>query len=159
MIRHAIGYWASDWSWGLLLLTGCVVLHTIGLGAVELGFERALASRFNRHGLVHSNILLASVVLSVALLHSIDVGIFAFAYVYVDAIATPVDAIRFSLGAMTTFGADGISLADEWKLLGGIEAMAGMLLFGVSTAFLFSVLNRLFSKRAETRRRKRSAGA
>jgi len=36
---------------------------------------------------------------------------------------------------MTTSGAGRISLLDKWKLLGGKESMAGMLLFGVSTAF------------------------
>ena len=152
MLRDEIGFWTSDWFWGLLLLTGSVVLHTIGLQAIEFGFERALSSKLNRHGHVHANILLASVVSGVALLHSIESGIWALAYVIIGALPAPVDAIRFSLGAMTTSGADGISLSDKWKLLGGIEAMAGVLLFGVSTAFLFGILSRLSSARREGRR-------
>jgi hypothetical protein len=75
----------------------------------------------------------------------------AFAYVALGALPVTVDAIRFSLGAMTTSGADGINLLDKWKLLGGIESMAGMLLFGVSTAFLFGILSRLSSARREGR--------
>jgi len=152
MLRDEIGFWTSDWFWGLLLLTGSVVLHTIGLQAIEFGFERALSSKLNRHGHVHANILLASVVSGVALLHSIESGIWALAYVIIGALPAPVDAIRFSLGAMTTSGADGISLSDKWKLLGVIEAMAGVLLFGVSTAFLFGILSRLSSARREGRR-------
>jgi hypothetical protein len=157
MLRDEIGFWTSDWFWGLLLLTGSVVLHTIGLQAIEFGFERALSSKLNRHGHVHANILLASVVSGVALLHSIESGIWALAYVIIGALPAPVDAIRFSLGAMTTSGADGISLSDKWKLLGGIEAMAGMLLFGVSTAFLFGILSRLSSARREGRRHIKAA--
>lgn len=152
MFNGEIGFWASDWSWGLSLLTGSVVLHTIGLQAIELGFELAFLSGFHRPGPVRTNVLLASVVLGIALLHSIEVGIWAVAYVMVGAIPAPVDAIRFSLGAMTTSGAEGISLALKWKLLGGIEAMAGMLLFGVSTAFLFGILSRLFDTRRQNRR-------
>jgi hypothetical protein len=157
MLRDEIGFWTSDWFWGLLLLTGSVVLHTIGLQAIEFGFERALSSKLNRHGHVHANILLASVVSGVALLHSIESGIWAFAYVIIGALPAPADAIRFSLGAMTTSGADGISLSDKWKLLGGIEAMAGVLLFGVSTAFLFGILSRLSSARREGRRHIKAA--
>jgi hypothetical protein len=157
MPRNEIGFWTSDWCWGLLLLTGSVVLHTIGLQAIEFGFERALSSKLNSHGHVHANILLASVVSGVALLHSMESGIWALAYVTIGALAVPVDAIRFSLGAMTTAGADGISLADKWKLLGGIEAMAGVLLFGVSTAFLFGILSRLSSARREGRRHIKAA--
>jgi hypothetical protein len=156
MLRDEIGFWTSDWFWGLLLLTGSVVLHTVGLQAIEFGFERALSSKLNRHGHLHANVLLASIVSGIALLHSIEAGIWAFAYVALGALPVTVDAIRFSLGAMTTSGAEGISLLDKWKLLGGIESMAGMLLFGVSTAFLFGILSRLSSARREGRRHTKS---
>jgi hypothetical protein len=119
MLRDEIGFWTSDWFWGLLLLTGSVVLHTIGLQAIEFGFERALSSKLNRHGHLHANVLLATIVSGVALLHSIEAGIWAFAYVALGALPVLVDAIRFSLGAMTTSGADGINLLEKWKLLGG----------------------------------------
>jgi hypothetical protein len=156
MLKDGLGFWASDWYWGLSLLTGSVVLHTIGLQAIDFGFEHALASKLNRHGHLHANILLATAVSVIALLHAIEVGIWALAYFVTGALPAPVDAIRFSLGAMTTSGADGVSLAARWKLLGGIEAMAGMLLFGLSTAFLFGILSRLSGARRRARRETRS---
>jgi hypothetical protein len=149
MLNDEIGFWAPDWSWGLLLVTGSVVLHTIGLQVIEYGFTRALGSRFNRHGHLHANVLLATVVSGVALLHAIEAVIWATTYVLIGALPDRVDAIRFSLGAMTTTGADGLALAERWKLLGGIEAMAGMLLFGLSTAFLFGILSRIAQARRE----------
>jgi hypothetical protein len=110
------------------------------------------ALKLNRHGHVHANVLLASIVSGVALLHSIQAGIWALPYIVLGALPVKIDAIRFSLGAMTTSGAEGIRLLDKWKRLGGIEAMTGMLLFGVSTAFLFGILSRLSSARREKRR-------
>jgi hypothetical protein len=38
-------------------------------------------------------------------------------------------------------------LPPQWKLLGPFEAVDGMLMFGVSTAFIFAVVNRLIHAR------------
>jgi hypothetical protein len=42
--------------------------------------------------------------------------------------------------AMATRGASGITLLPHWQILGAIEAADGMLLFGISTAFTFTVM-------------------
>ena len=41
---------------------------------------------------------------------------------------------------MTSYGHANLFLAKEWQLMGAIEALNGMMLFGLSTAFLFAVL-------------------
>lgn len=48
----------------------------------------------------------------------------------------------FSLQMITTLGADVVFIDTRWKLMGPLEAMSGMLLFGLSTAFLLAVLQR-----------------
>jgi hypothetical protein len=40
-------------------------------------------------------------------------------------------------------------MSPFWKLLGPLEAADGMLLFGVSTATIFAVMQRLFRTRSE----------
>ena len=45
----------------------------------------------------------------------------------------------YSLGAMTTYGHTSVHLNPQWELLGAMEALEGMLLFGLTTAFLFSI--------------------
>jgi hypothetical protein len=37
-------------------------------------------------------------------------------------------------------GASGLTLQRPWQMMGALEAVDGMLLFGVSTAYLFSVM-------------------
>src|SRR5271155_2791829 len=55
-------------------------------------------------------------------------------------------AIYSSAGSYTTSGSD-IALPPQWRLLGPFEAVDGMLMFGVSTAFIFAVVNRLIHAR------------
>ena len=46
---------------------------------------------------------------------------------------------------MTTRGSPGMTLQPQWQLMGALESADGMLLFGISTAFLFAVLERVWS--------------
>ena len=41
---------------------------------------------------------------------------------------------------MTTRGASGLVVQPHWQMLGALEAADGMLLFGISTAFIFTVM-------------------
>jgi hypothetical protein len=46
-------------------------------------------------------------------------------------------AALYSLGAITTYGHTNLLLEKHWQLMGAIEALNGWLLFGLTTAFLF----------------------
>ena len=50
----------------------------------------------------------------------------------------------YSLGAMTTFGNHDLALDAQWRLMGSLEALNGWILFGLTTAFLFTVNYRGF---------------
>ena len=52
----------------------------------------------------------------------------------------PSEAILYSVDSMSTRGASGLMLEHHWHMLGALEAMDGMLLFGMSTAFIFVAL-------------------
>ena len=47
----------------------------------------------------------------------------------------------------TTLGYGDLIMTPSWKLLGPMEAADGMLMFGVSTAILFAVIQRLIETR------------
>jgi hypothetical protein len=51
----------------------------------------------------------------------------------------------YSLNAITSYGHTDLVLARHWQLMGAIEALNGWLLFGLTTAFLFGVLERVWS--------------
>ena len=96
-------------------------------------------------------ILIVSVALSLVVLHAIECVTWAVAYVQLHALPTPADALLYSVDSMTTRGASGLILERQWRMMGASEAGDGMLLFGVSTAFLFYLMQRIW--RTESRDR------
>ena len=59
----------------------------------------------------------------------------AWAVAYVALGARPISiAMLYSLSAMTTYGHAKLVLAKHWRLMGAIEALNGMMLFGLTTA-------------------------
>jgi hypothetical protein len=83
--------------------------------------------------------------LLLAVLHGIECGIWAAAYLRLGVLDSPTDALFFSLDSMSTRGASGLTLQRPWQMMGALEAVDWMLLFGVSTAFLFWVLQAYWS--------------
>jgi hypothetical protein len=66
--------------------------------------------------------------------------LWALAYDWLGAFDSFTDASVYSLGTMTTFEIPGLVLPSRWQMLGALEAVNGVLLFGVSTAFIFAVI-------------------
>ena len=50
------------------------------------------------------------------------------------------EAMLFSIDSMTTRGASGLTLHQHWQEMGALEGVAGVLMFGVSTAYMFFVM-------------------
>jgi hypothetical protein len=75
-----------------------------------------------------------------AALHVIEALVWAAAYLWLGALDSPQDAILYSLDSMSTLGASGLTLQPIWRMMGGLEAADGMLLFGISTAYIFAVM-------------------
>ena len=87
--------------------------------------------------------------LILAMLHGIECGIWAAAYLWLGAVDSPTDALLYSVDSMATLGASGLMLRRPWQLMGGLEAVNGMILFGVSTAYVFAVMQLYWSMLAK----------
>src|ERR1700729_2932684 len=74
--------------------------------------------------------------------HLGEIALWAFVLDLSGAVADISAAIYSSAGSYTTSGS-GIVLPPQWKLVGPFEALVGMLMFGVSTALIFAVVQRL----------------
>lgn len=88
--------------------------------------------------------VIVAVALILAALHGFESLIWAAAYFRFGALSTMADAILYSIGSMTTRGSSGLHVQPDWRVIGAVEAGDGMLLFGISTAFLFTVMLRLW---------------
>ena len=76
--------------------------------------------------------------LVLAALHGLEAMMWAAVYVWVGAFGSLSDALLYSVGTITTRGTPGLALPTRWQVMGALEAINGMLLFGISTAFRFS---------------------
>ena len=53
--------------------------------------------------------------LLLAVLHGIEAGFWAAAYWWLDALASPEEAVLYSLDSITTRGASGLTLPQHWR--------------------------------------------
>lgn len=58
-------------------------------------------------------------------------------------------ALYFSAITYTTTGYGDFVLPPEWRLVGGVEALTGILMCGWSTGFFFAIVNRLYERRPD----------
>ena len=75
-----------------------------------------------------------------AALHGFEAVLWAWAYWGLGALDSFTDASLYSLASMTTFDVPGLAVPSRFRMLGALEAVNGVLLFGISTAFLFAVM-------------------
>jgi hypothetical protein len=140
----------SSWQWGLSLIVLTTAIHAAAVVMMAFVGGRVRV-RLDTLGLRLSNLIailicvIAVIGLLLAVLHGIECGIWAAAYLWLGAIDSPMDALLFSLDSMSTRGASGLTLQRHWQMMGALEAIGGMLLFGVSTAYIFAVMQLYWS--------------
>jgi hypothetical protein len=144
------GAWSNNWAWSLPLIVLTVLAHTFGLAVIRERVVLPLSAGLGRHrtSFVLAALMAATVML-VTGLHEIKAGAWAIAYVALGARADFASAMLYSLSAMTTYGHAEIFLAAHWRLMGAIEALNGVMLFGLTTAFLFAVIQRHWPARGD----------
>lgn len=138
------------WTLCILIGTGSIMFHASSLVLLATVARRVrirleLHSRNVRDGVGAFIALLTFICVALGLLHVFEAAVWAAIYVGIGAVSTFGDSLLYSIDTMATRGASGINLTDHWRLLGAIEASVGVFLFGMSTAFLFSVMQADFS--------------
>ena len=143
--------WNQNWIWSLGLIAITIAIRVVGVGLTAIALERVVA-KLVRSGSTYldnapvSIAITLSVALILAVLHAIEATVWAVVYVRLGALPSPADAALYSVDSMTTRGASGLVLERQWRMMGAAEAGDGMLLFGISTAFLFAVMSRVWKR-------------
>ena len=135
----------------LLLGTGLLLVSLLSF-AVAIALVVRLMARVIRTGSsgesFWKNVAIMMVITFVmAVAHLLEIALWAAAFRACSEISTFEKAFYFSAQNYTTLGYGDIVLSDRWRLLGPLEAINGVLLFGLSTAVMFAALNRLVSSR------------
>jgi MFS superfamily sulfate permease-like transporter len=135
--------WSGDWAWGLPLIVFTVLIHVAGFGLLSRKTLNASSHTIRRRPIVIFIVVIGLTTLLATSLHALEAGIWAVAYRFLGALPDNRSAMLYSLNAMTSYGHTNLQLEDHWHLLGAMEALNGWLLFGLSTAFLFTVIERV----------------
>lgn len=93
--------------------------------------------------------LLIFATLSTFLSHVAQIWIWAWVYLVLGEFDRLEPALYFSTVVFTTLGFGDIVVSPDWRLMAACEAAAGLLMFGLSTAFLFEVLREILRRRRE----------
>lgn len=94
------------------------------------------------------NVLVMMIVsLVTAATHLIQIALWAVALLLSGEISTFETAFYYSAENYTALGYGDIILSEQWRLLGPLEAINGLLLFGLSTGVMFAVMNRMILNR------------
>lgn len=127
----------------------CMVIQISGM-ALLADWLFGVKTRTDRNASTAHDIGLLMVVFTIIVcLHVIDASIWAGFYVWRGLFPDFETSIYFSLVSYATLGYGDVVLPKAWRLLGTIEGISGVLLFGLSTAFLFAIVNIMIQRRLQ----------
>jgi hypothetical protein len=148
----AIGAWRRDWLWSLPIIATTVVFHAFGLRLLNQSASALLKVRPKTFHLEFLSVIaLGGTAFGCVVLHGCEAFMWAFAYRMLGAMSAGENAMLYSLDAMTTYGQSGINLQAQWQLMGSLEALNGWILFGLTTAFLFNIIQAIWVAHSSSR--------
>jgi hypothetical protein len=136
-------------AWGSLFLILCVFVETgMLLWCSKLIFNHARRRGPNVRHRDRMAILLISM-LGVVAAHTVQVWIWAGVFLLADVLPDLNTAVYFALVTYTTLGYGDVLLGPGLRIFASFAAVAGMLGFGISTAFVVAVMGRMFTGNGE----------
>ncbi len=129
---------------GSIMLSYCSVVHVFVVAwSIPLFQRLARVERFVSRPVRRTIIFLCTAILVVLAAHTIQIWSWSVMFLWFGAFDSNHESFYFSVVTYTTLGYGDIILGDGIKIFGTFAAIAGLLAFGISTAFLLSVLVRL----------------
>ena len=133
-------------AYGTLVMMICSAVH-LGLILGSLGWldrvAKAHRQNYRRH---RAGLLLGLAFLIVVVGHTIQIWLWAFSYIWFGALSDVEPAIYFALSNYTTLGYGDLVLDDDLRVFAAFASVNGMLIFGLSTAYLVGLIGRVLPK-------------
>ena len=126
-----------------LLVSACVVIHGVGmvLGLRWLG--RAWFQNQKNFSLPTTFWILTRVVFGLLILHLLQIFVWAACYQWDACFPDFATSFYYSATSYSSVGYGDVIPPGNWRIVGSIEAVTGILMFGWSTGVLFAVVHRL----------------
>ena len=138
--------------WLPLAVSAGAMLATIIIHALAVTGTVTFVRRERRLGHAGASFLADAMIVTVAIhivlaAHLLEIGVWAMLFVLCGEFPAFSLAYDHSAVNYTTLGYGNVIMSPAWRLLGPLEAANGMLMFGVSTAIIFTVIQRLLYAR------------
>ncbi|MEH6758927.1 MAG: potassium channel family protein [Parasphingorhabdus sp.] len=128
---------------GSALISATIIVEVGFIGLATVGLTKAGAWLVEGSKILKLMISLLAIVLWMLAAISIAVWIWAAAFLALGQFGDLETALYFSVVSMTTLGYGDIVIGKEWRLLSGLIAANGLILFSLTTAFLIEFINQL----------------
>jgi ion channel len=125
---------------GLFSVTN-IAIHALAMTSV-IAASRAASARDVSHPALRLVIIMIATVSVLMAFHLAEIGVWSLGYALLDVTPPGADRFYFAFVNYATLGYGDIVPVADWRLLGPMTAMNGVLLFGWSTAVIFEVLRR-----------------
>lgn len=124
-----------------VMVSSLVVIHVSGLALLT----RLLRShsRYMRSVRIFPITLLAGATIGIIAIHTVEIWLYAAAFLGLGAFHSFEEALYFSTSTYAAIGYGDVLSSHEWRLFGAIEGPIGILMLGLSTAYLVSLLARM----------------
>lgn len=132
---------------GASALAATILIHALAVSAT-VNFVRHEV-RIGRAGArFWTDVAIVAAAIFVALAaHLVEIALWALLFMVCGEFPTFAMACYHSAVNYTTLGYGDVVMTASWKFLGPLEAANGLLLFGVSTALVFAVIQRAVQAR------------
>jgi hypothetical protein len=135
-----------------ILVGVAVLMCTIVVQAIASGLTVQATGWMMRRGIAgagfwHNTAVMIAIVLIALAGIFIQLSVWAAVVYSLDQFPNFASAFYYSANNFTTLGLDYVTVAPRWRLLAPLEAVNGVLMFGVTTAMLFTIMGRLADAR------------
>lgn len=135
---------------GQIAVAAAASIGTIAIHALVMTLVIRTARSMGEPGAQNRSLFLIGVMIAVVAIlmaaHTAEVLLWALIYAALDIAPAGTDYVYFAFVNYTTLGYGDIVPNPQWRLLGPITAMNGVLMFGWSTAVIFEVLRKALLK-------------
>ena len=132
---------------GLAAISCTIIIHGLILGLIIAEVRRDLRRRRFGVGFWKDLIFVINATLLALAGHLVEIALWALAFYGCGEFSDFGAAFYHSAVNYTTLGDSAVTMSLRWRLLGPLEASDGMLMFGISTAIIFAVVQRLIQER------------
>jgi voltage-gated potassium channel len=134
----------------VLLVVLSLLLQCAGVAAIITWLRSVTAKDIHKVQLFHSAALVMQTTVAVIVLHGIIILLWASCYRWL-CFPSWESAFYFSASSYATVGYGDVVLPSNWRLLGPLESMIGLLMCGITVGLLYALVTRLLDGEARPR--------